>query len=146
MWNSKSWQSLPKWKYLIAYQDKDRFQIYTNRIKMPNGIMKRQSWNKYQDVKKHLLETKLPVEIIPDYVFKAKSFHLKEHITDYSKDFSEWDKLYEHQKIGVTWAVEDYKGVCLFADDMGMGKTLQATATAVILLSLIHISEPTRPY
>lgn len=134
MWNSKSWQSLPKWKYLISYYDNNRFQIYSNRIKMPNGLMKRQPWDKYQEIKQHLLETKLPVELVPDYVFNAKSFRLKEHITDYSKDFLEWGKLYEHQKIGVTWAVEDFKGVCLFADDMGMGKTLQATATAVILL------------
>ena len=134
MWNSKSWQSLPKWKYLMAYEDKNKFQIYANRIRMPNGLLKKQSWDKYQQVKEDLLQTKLPVEIIPDYVFNAKSFHLKDHITNYSKDFTEWDKLYEHQKIGVTWAVEDFKGVCLFADDMGMGKTLQATATAVILL------------
>ena len=134
MWNSKSWQMLPKWKYLIAYKDENKFQVKVNRVKLPHDVKKYEKWHNYESVKTKLLQTKLPVDYIPDYVFNAKSFRIKEHVTDYSKDFKEWEKLYDHQKVGVTWAVEDYKGVCLFADDMGMGKTLQATATAVILL------------
>ena len=34
----------------------------------------------------------------------------------------------------------------LLGDDCGLGKTLQSIAAMCFLLSLIHISEPTRPY
>ena len=134
MFGAKSWRSLPKWKYLMHYKDQNRFQVKVNRSTLPAMIQRYNNWEQYKHVKQILFETKLPVEVVPDYVFNALSWTLKEHITDYSKDFKDYDKLYDHQKIGVTWAVEDFKGVCLFADDMGMGKTLQATATAVILL------------
>ena len=64
---------------------------------------------------------------------------------------------YDHQIQASLRALRDMRGRALLADEVGLGKTIEAgiimkelivrgLVRTVLVLSLIHISEPTRPY
>ena len=142
MFNNSSWKQLPKWSFLVAYDNPQRFKVLTNRSKLPNGVNRYHPWKEYDTVLELLNKTKLPVEDIPRYVTLAKKFKRKASVDDLDTNIiskiTYWDMLYSHQKQAVAYAVVDYKGRCYLADDMGTGKTF----TAMTILNYLMLQRP----
>jgi SWI/SNF-related matrix-associated actin-dependent regulator 1 of chromatin subfamily A len=135
MFGNNSWKQLPKWSYLLAYKDDQRFIVLTNRAKLPDGVQRYNSWEKYNSVVQTLRERKLPIEEVPAYVFLAKKYerkaaNLKPNILS---KITYWNDLYIHQKKAVAYGVA-FKGRTYFADEMGCGKTLSAITLLNYLL------------
>ena len=139
MWRSPdAWTLLPKFKYLVAYESKDKFKIECNRIKLPDPLLsKKQPWDKLKDVTEILLKTNLPVVELAPYVKKAMLFRLKktENVPPIMRGCPFWKMLYDYQKQAVLWCINTYDWKICLTDDMGLGKTLQSLAMASIYLN-----------
>ena len=137
MWQSNSWSLLPKFKYLLAYENPDYFKIECNRIKLPSGIdSKLQPWNKLQEITEALHKTNMPVVEMASYVKDAMEFKLKQHsnVPPVMHGCSWWKMLYPYQKQSVMWCIHCFDFKLVLCDDMGLGKTLQSLAMASIYL------------
>lgn len=138
MWRSPdAWTLLPKFKYLVAYENKEQFKIECNRISLPASLgSKKQPWSKLKEVTEILLKTNLPVVEIAPYVEKAMLFRLKktEKVPALMRGCDFWEMLYEYQKQAVLWCIHTYGWKICLTDDMGLGKTLQSLAMASIYL------------
>jgi len=138
MWNAQSsFTLLPKFKYLIAYLNKDQFRVECNRIKLPEGVNKVEPWSRLSVVTELLRKTKMPLEELPAYVQKAKHFKLEKtdplpETLEGAPDF--YSMLYPYQKQAVVWVVEQLNFKTALCDDMGLGKTLQSLCIASIFL------------
>jgi SWI/SNF-related matrix-associated actin-dependent regulator 1 of chromatin subfamily A len=141
--SSSLWRNMPTWQYQLSYLNKDQFQIKTIKTAMPSNLSKRMPWADYERVKEQLLRTNKEVQVVPTHVLNAMNHRPKARLQDFTEKSIEvlkeacsfWDKLYEHQKVGVAKAVIEFKGCSLIADEMGAGKSYTALATAAILLS-----------
>lgn len=65
---------------------------------------------------------------IPDYVEEALKFDLNEPFDESFKHTDIWKKMFKYQKEGVEMIVRKFDGRVILADQMGLGKTLQALA------------------
>lgn len=139
MWRSPdAWTLLPKFKYLVAYESKDKFKIECNRVKLPEPLLsKKQPWEKLQEVTEQLLKTQLPVVELAPYVKKAMVFRLKktEKVPPLMRGCPFWKMLYDYQKQAVLWCINAYDWKICLTDGMGLGKTLQSLAMASIYLA-----------
>lgn len=139
MWRSPdAWTLLPKFKYLIAYENKEQFKIECNRIKLPAPLgSKMQPWDKLEEVTEQLLKTKLPVVELAPYVKTAMLFRLKktEKVPSLMQGCAFWNMLYDYQKQAVLWCINTYDWKICLTDDMGLGKTLQSLAMVSIYLN-----------
>ena len=142
MFNNSSWKQLPKWSFLVAYDNPDRFKVLTNRSTLPDSVKRYHPWSEYEKIVELLRKTNLPIEEVPRYVTLAKKFKRKGVVSDLDigilSKIPYWDILYEHQKKAVAYAIVDYKGRCYLADDMGTGKTF----TAITILNYLMLQRP----
>ena len=139
MWRSpEAWTLLPKFKYLVAYENREQFKVECNRIKLPEPLgSKLQPWQKLEEVTETLLKTQLPVVELAPYVKKAMVFQLEktEKVPPVMRGCPFWDMLYDYQKQAVLWCIHTYDWKICLTDDMGLGKTLQSLAMASIYLN-----------
>lgn len=138
MWQSNSWCLLPKFKYLLAYENPECFKIECNRIKLPDGITSKiQPWNKLEEITEGLHKTNMPVVEMAPYVKDAMRFQLKktEKVPPIMRGCSFWNMLYDYQRQAVLWCINTYEWKICLTDDMGLGKTYQSLAMASIYLN-----------
>ena len=72
--------------------------------------------------------------------------HLKQIETRFPKPLVRWSELEDSPIQSITDILGKEKSGTLLVDRMGLLARLYAYADIVYILSLIHISEPTRPY
>jgi SWI/SNF-related matrix-associated actin-dependent regulator 1 of chromatin subfamily A len=138
MWRSPdAWTLLPKFKYLIAYEDRQRFKIETNRIKLPEQLSKFQPWDKLEEITELLHKSNMPTVELAAYVKEAMLFRLRptERVPPVMRGCQFWKMLYPYQKQAVLWCINTYNWRIALTDDMGLGKTLQSLAMASIYLN-----------
>ena len=138
MWRSpEAWTLLPKFKYLIAYENEEKFRVETNKIRMPEPLKsKKYPWRDLKEITEILLRTNLPVVELASYVKEAMNFSLKkaEKVPAVMRGCPFWKMLYDYQKQSVLWCVNTYNWRIALTDGMGLGKTLQSLAMSSIYL------------
>jgi SNF2 family DNA or RNA helicase len=121
--------------YLISFNEYDsvvkKFNNLKNKVyikKIPNFVLS--LFNKYNDIDYNIIKYKEKIDeneyktITIDY---TDDFNNPKKISDLPKDLI--DYLYDYQKEGVIFGLKK-NGRCLIADEMGIGKTIQALCIA----------------